>query len=126
MPEARAARAQPRPRALLLLRLSHHDHAHQGGRPEAVAQEAVHRDGAQRVEPCGAFRTADGEHAHARVASTSVTRADIAVMNFRTSGFTTGGRFGCSATAAGTAGRRRSARIRADPPTPAGTTPTSA
>ena len=58
VPQARSARAQPRPRARLVLRLAHHDQPDRRAAAAHVAQEAVHHDGPQRREPDRRLRAA--------------------------------------------------------------------
>ena len=61
-PQARLPGPQPRSRARVLLRLAHDDRPHQRAGHVALAQDAVHRDGAQRHQPDRSLPPAEPPH----------------------------------------------------------------
>ena len=69
---------QPRPRARLLLRLADDDRAHRRAGHVALAQAAVHRDGAQRHQPDRPLPPAEPAHRDDGLAGRDVTAGSAA------------------------------------------------
>jgi hypothetical protein len=71
--QTRPTRAQPRPRARLLLRLTDHDHGDRRTDNATLAQTPFHRHGTQRLQPSRPLQTTHQPHRDHGLSSRTLT-----------------------------------------------------